>query len=338
MPALVSVRMFVADGARGMEFAPQIAFHRLTRIPGGANNHLNVTLIEDFDRAPAHATDKIQRDIEDILLKYDMYYERRINYYVNQGMPNEKIFSPLYLAAGYIALVDKLPHKAVTLKNRFMRNPRQYENVFSQQDDLSIWPRIASILRTSDIQLEKMRITKNMNTENFLKSIRYVVGLITVARLLGKLNYSIHEFTKLRIQDYTQDEVKRTWEDMQKLLPPIWNKAYWRKKVFVTELVARLAVLYSLPGADTVVKRRDTMYNDDHDHQQYEITDAFLDEVHKRLPAQPWPVGIHKIVARDLNVPNGQVSQAINVLVLRRTVRKQINGIVWSSIIKFAIS
>lgn len=36
------------------------------------------------------ATDKIQEDIEDILKKEDMYYERRVNYYVNQGISTEK--------------------------------------------------------------------------------------------------------------------------------------------------------------------------------------------------------------------------------------------------------
>ena len=39
------------------------------------------------------ATDKIQEDIEDILKKEDMYYERRVNYYVNQGISTEKIYN-----------------------------------------------------------------------------------------------------------------------------------------------------------------------------------------------------------------------------------------------------
>ncbi len=34
-----------------------------------------------------------------------MYYERRVNYYVNQGISTEKIYTPLYLARGYMAVV-----------------------------------------------------------------------------------------------------------------------------------------------------------------------------------------------------------------------------------------
>ncbi len=53
------------------------------------------------------ATDKIQRDIEDIMLKNELYYERRTNFYSNQGInPNKIITPPLYLApnAGVISL------------------------------------------------------------------------------------------------------------------------------------------------------------------------------------------------------------------------------------------
>lgn len=310
--------------------------HLLIKVLTSQDNNIRDSIIRATNNqtrvntASLHATDKIQRDIEDILFKYGMYYERRINYYANQGIPGEKIFSPLYLASGYIALVRKLPYRAVTLKTQFMRNPKQYENVFSHQEDLNIWPRIASILRTSDTQLKKMQILEKINFENYLKSVRYIVSLITVARLLGTFNYSIPELASLGIQKYTEDEVKRTWEDMQNFLPQTWNKANWRKKFFTTELVSQLALLYNLPGVDTVVKRNDTMFNNNSNHNQYDITDAFLDEVSKRLPIQPWPTGIHKTVAQELNAPIRKVSQAINVLIIRKIFRNQINGVLFN--------
>lgn len=33
-----------------------------------------------------YATDKIQRDIEDVMRSHGLYYERRLNYYANQGI------------------------------------------------------------------------------------------------------------------------------------------------------------------------------------------------------------------------------------------------------------
>ena len=46
--------------------------------------------------ATLHATDKIHRDIEDVMLKNDLFYERRINYYYNQGKELNSIFPPTY--------------------------------------------------------------------------------------------------------------------------------------------------------------------------------------------------------------------------------------------------
>ena len=40
-----------------------------------------------IEQAALHATDKIQRDIEQILERHDFYYERRKNYYRNIGRP-----------------------------------------------------------------------------------------------------------------------------------------------------------------------------------------------------------------------------------------------------------
>lgn len=137
------------------------------------------------------ATDKVQRDIEDILEKSGLYYKRRINFYANQGIPVEKIFSPLYLAAGYTTLVLKLPHQATALKNRLMRVSEKYDKIFSSDNELELWPVIAKIMRKTDKRMEELRPRRNMNIENYLKSVRYTVSLLTVARILGKINFQI---------------------------------------------------------------------------------------------------------------------------------------------------
>lgn len=94
-----------------------------------------------------HATDKIQKDIEEILYKHDIYYERKDKYYQNLGIPTCDIVTPLYLAGGYTSLILKLPHRAVLLKSKFMNNPIQYNKVFNEQIPLSVWINIAIILK-----------------------------------------------------------------------------------------------------------------------------------------------------------------------------------------------
>lgn len=61
-----------------------------------------------------HAMDKRQKDIEDILLRNGLYYERRANAYLNQGIDPNLIFAPLYLAAGYKTLIEKQILRGIT--------------------------------------------------------------------------------------------------------------------------------------------------------------------------------------------------------------------------------
>ena len=68
------------------------------------------------------ATDKIQNDIEQVLLKNNLFYDRMSNYYKNIGIQTSNIVDPLYLAAGSIALLLKMPSKSSILKSRQLRN------------------------------------------------------------------------------------------------------------------------------------------------------------------------------------------------------------------------
>lgn len=51
-------------------------------------------------------------------------------------------------------------------------------------------------------------------------------------------------------------------------------------------------------------------------------------KVKDSLPAQPWPSGVHKMVAQQLGVSNKTVSEAIQILIQRGVFKRQVNGIV----------
>lgn len=52
--------------------------------------------------------------------------------------------------------------------------------------------------------------------------------------------------------------------------------------------------------------------------------------VREKLPNQPWPTGVHKIVARELGATNGQVSKAIKHLISEGEFLDQVDGVVQS--------
>ena len=111
----------------------------------------NQTAVEP---ASLYATDKVQRDIEELLKVHGLYYERRKNYYANQGYGQAEIVTPLYLGAGFVALGLKNLRRASSFGNGSIRNKSVYARVFGHGSDLNIWLVIARIFTEVDIKLE----------------------------------------------------------------------------------------------------------------------------------------------------------------------------------------
>lgn len=59
---------------------------------------------------------------------------------------------------------------------------------------------------------------------------------------------------------------------------------------------------------------------------QPELTEGMIERIRAKLPAQPWPTGIHRAIASDLCVPPHLVNQAIDVLIGRGVFLPQADG------------
>lgn len=62
------------------------------------------------------------------------------------------------------------------------------------------------------------------------------------------------------------------------------------------------------------------------DKKQRSVSNTIIDLVRSKLPPQPWPKGIHKVIAQSLGLSNRQASAAIDTLIARRAFRDQVNG------------
>lgn len=186
------------------------------------NNQTSVEL------ASLHATDKIQRDIEDVLLRHGLYYERRKNFYSNQGHPPSELISPLYAAAAYVALVLRAPHAATNLRSKFMRSETSYAHVFDGSAPIEVWPKIVQIMRCVDTHLEALR-PQARTTEKFLKGWRYIAGFLLVAKHFGRFSYSAKDLVSFDVSLVSFDAVKLIWDILSRngTAPPITEGGPW---------------------------------------------------------------------------------------------------------------
>lgn len=58
------------------------------------------------------------------------------------------------------------------------------------------------------------------------------------------------------------------------------------------------------------------------------LDDKLLTLIQNKLPNQPWPTGIHKVIASEINVSNHMVSIAIQQLISKGVFKHQINGVI----------
>ncbi len=289
------------------------------------NNQTTVEL------ASLHATDKIQRDIEDILKKHELYYERRTNYYKNQGISSELILTPLYLASGFVSLILKSPDQASRLRSRFMRSENSYEKVFSQSTDINVWPQIAFILKKTDDFLESVRPKGNRGSERFLKKRRQILSFLTISKLLNTFNFSIHDLISLDLAKFEKAELKKAWKLMYSPDEEYYSNTKRLKRSHFIQLCQKAHDEWKVMGIERITKggvRGLTNIK----RTPKKVTREFALKINSLLPEQPWKPGVHKGIVAELGCSNNEYHSAVDLLIEEGLRYKQIDGVVFDSI------
>lgn len=268
------------------------------------NNQTGVAL------ASLHATDKIQRDIEEVLLRDGLFYERRTNHYANQGQPASHIVSPLYIASGYVNLVLKSPSSATLLKSRFMRSDESYNYVFAESAPLKVWPVIARILKKTDAVLETVRPVGTRANDRFLKNWRQITAFLATARVFRRFTFSATELVDLKADTLSNEFLASTWEFVKSCVGSQLNWKHRKGKGLVIEVCRKAAASYSVAGVDTVER-----FTSSGTKSSQPLPLDFVERVQAALPAQPWKQNVHRDVARQLGCSSDAAYEAIQKLI-----------------------
>lgn len=287
------------------------------------NNQTNVEL------SSLHATDKIQRDIEDVLVRSGLYYERRKNYYLNLGHSTFDIITPLYLAAGYVNLVLKSPSKATSLRSRFMRSDEAYDLVFSPKTPIEVWPKIAASLKKTDEVLEKLRPTQKTANDKFLKKWRQITCFLTVSKIIGKYDFNANELIQFDLEKLTDGELESTWKFLREFDPMILSCNISEKRSLVASLCEAFSKLHTISGIERIEKLYGAI--DKKPVKQVKVNMEFALKVNALLPPQPWKPMIHKEITKQLKCDTNQYFAAVKLLIEEGIRNRQKDGVVYDT-------
>jgi hypothetical protein len=276
--------------------------------------------------AALRATDKIQRDVEEILEQSNWYYERRKNYYRNIGKPRARFVTPLYLASAVIALIFKHPAKARRLKSNLLRDQRTYESVFSPMLPIALWPILVSIYKEVDRGLEA--VSPHQRGQRFISNWRPLVALVLAAKRLKTFAYSNEQLRGLADARFVPEEISEVVELTRSVVS---GQGWWLKKLrpqFVNACCKAAAERYGIEQPEVVGKRAipsETAPARDVGR----LDNNFVKAVNAELPQQPWKRGIHREIAERFGCKPIEVSRAIQQLIEEKKRYPQNSGVVY---------
>ncbi|CAJ0744904.1 hypothetical protein R16034_04932 [Ralstonia edaphis] len=288
----------------------------------------NQTSVEQIS---LHATDRIQRSIEEILYRHGIYYDRRKNFYANQGHSSGDIVSPLYLAAGYVALLLKLPYQATHLRQKHLRPQEAYDLVFSEKTPLEVYPIIVRVLRKADEFLESNRPARGGSAERFLKNNRYILSLSALARHFGTFSFSVNNFLHLDVDSINENAFKEIWDIRN---DSIATGADWTNKQGISKFFKKIGEQFGIKDVLRIVNGADPLRavqrkNVERGGKRMDI--EFALKVKDLLPEQPWKPGMHKDLCSALNCTHTELFSAVEMLIDEGLVNRQTDGVVYDA-------
>lgn len=323
-------------------------FRHLSSLNGESDNRLILikVIVTDEDRvrdaiiratnnqttvelASLRATDKVQRDVEDILHQNGIYYERRKNFYVNQGISPTDIVTPLYAGAGYLALVLKHPETAATLKSKFMRKEELYASIFSPEVDFRVWPHIVGLLKLVDNVIDSLRPI-SVSTDRFLKGWRYVTAFVVLSRRFGKYTYTVKDLIDLDVGSISNAEIKSAYDFLLQYPRTPNFRAFWTFRRNFLNACQDLTQREGIDGYAFLAGRPHATEGDSYRNEPNEnVDEELLERAKGVIPPQPWKPGVHKDVMEILGISNVLYSRVIDVLVAEGVLLNQRDGVLY---------
>lgn len=274
------------------------------------------------------ATDKIQRDIELRLLKDDLYYERRTNYYFNSDIDVQKIITPLFLASASVSLILKYPYQAIKVKPRFIGNEKNYNIIFDDQFNIDIWPVVAKIYK----KVEMVLLDNDIYTKTgpkFLKYMRPLLSYLTVCKIFGTFNYKLDKLINFDFEKMTRDYILEVLKEMYEITSDFDGYDSLKKRSNLNLLFSIFSSKNNIKELEFIIKRNSPFLVN---RPTFNLSEDFIEMVKSKLPpSQPWPVGTHSKIARELNEFTPKVSQAIHLLEDRGYFYKQVGQKLYDS-------
>jgi hypothetical protein len=167
--------------------------------------------------ASLRATDKIQRDIEQYLHPFGLFYDRRKNSHKNEGKPLDKIVSIPAMAQALMAVVLQKPGTARARPSSLLKKDEDYEKVFSAHFPIEIFRASIELSRLAETHL---RADTTLTAEDRI-NLKFYVAMYVAALAIGAPKPTPDQIKVLAgasidksLLDRASSESKKTYQEL----------------------------------------------------------------------------------------------------------------------------
>jgi AIPR protein len=167
--------------------------------------------------ASLHATEDIHRQLESHFLAHDWYYDRRKNFYKNNGKPADRIVAISALGQAVMAIGLGRPDDARARPSSLLSKSTDYKQIFSPKLPLDTYLWIISVQRRVDVLLRSQEVGANRYEQT---NLRFHVSMFLVTKVFGGRIYNPSQLTQL-----AQNPLEISAEDAKSALEVLVEKA-----------------------------------------------------------------------------------------------------------------
>lgn len=148
------------------------------------------------------ATEDLQRNIEYFFLSKGYFYDRRKNYYKNQGKPLSKIFNIQFTAQSVEAIMNKNPSAARSKPTTLIKTDKSYSTIFNENIDLNVYLNCSVIVYYIKKQILNI---EDLKTKNLMKNFTFHLSLILVYEILNNIHFTTSDITSINLESISRD-------------------------------------------------------------------------------------------------------------------------------------
>lgn len=160
-------------------------------------------------QASLRATDKVHRDIEEYFRPRGLYYDRRKNYYKNEGRPRDKIIGIPHLAQSVMAVLLHRPDTARARPSSLLKRDEDYSKVYSESHPIEMYYTCAEVMRRVEGHLRQPTVGLTAKDRN---NLRFYVAMHAAARVCAKQSLTPSDLVALDLSKLDDEVLKESTE------------------------------------------------------------------------------------------------------------------------------